>query len=422
MKQGKPLIAFIMFTIAVALAVYFGLHVFDTLNDPFTTTMAYTYTAYDSVEADGLLIRKEQVLPAQNGIVDVTRGEGEKVGVGQTVALVYRDTQAQSDQAELDALAMEIELLEYAVTDSGGLQSAARLDESILQSVVALRSSTALRDYAQLEEQVINVKSNVLKRGYTYGDGLTSADLTQRLQELKSQYSTLRHQTSSATTKITANQSGIFSTLIDGYETVLNPETVFQLTPSTLKTMLEGGGTLNSGGIGKLITSSRWYFAAALPTDVADRLKTGESETLRFTGDFTQDVDMRVEKIGSPEGDETLVVFSSDRYLARTTLLRQQTGELIFDSWSGLRVPKEAVRMVKVSYEDQETKKQLEENRLGVYVLLGGRAEFKPVEVVTEGSDYYVVRATSTESTAFRAGDEVIVRATGLYDGQLLEF
>jgi hypothetical protein len=129
-----------------------------------------------------------------------------------------------------------------------------------------------------------------------------------------------------------------------------------------------------------------------------------------------------VDQIGASEEGETLAVFSSDRYLSRTTLLRRQTAELIFDSWSGLRVPKEAVHMVKSSYEDKETGQTIETSRLGVYVLLGGRAEFKTVEIVTEGSDYYVVQPTTAASTALRAGDEVIVRATGLYDGQLLEF
>ena len=62
----------------------------------------------------GLMVREEQVLPQQAGIVDMALGEGEKVGVGQTVALVYRDAQTQSDQAQLEALAMEIELLTYA--------------------------------------------------------------------------------------------------------------------------------------------------------------------------------------------------------------------------------------------------------------------------------------------------------------------
>mgnify|MGYP007103211176 CR=1 FL=1 len=172
-----------MVLLAAALAVYFGAYAAATLSEPFTTTLVYSYTSYNSVEADGLLAREEQVLPTQAGIVDVTRGEGEKVGAGQTVALVYRDSQAQEDQAQLQSLAMEIELLEYAAVQSGDVESAARLDEDILQSVVQLRASTALGDYSELEEQVLEVKSSVLKRGYTYGDGLTAADLTARIMQ-----------------------------------------------------------------------------------------------------------------------------------------------------------------------------------------------------------------------------------------------
>lgn len=423
MKQGKSIITLTMVVIAAALAVYFGYYVFDTFNDPFSTTLAYPYTVYDSVEADGILVREEQVLPAQGGIVDVTRSEGEKVGVGQRVALVYRDSQAQADQAQLEALELEIELLEYAAAENGDVESAARLDEVILQSVVDLRAAAALDDYGLLEEQVMSIKSNVLKRGYTYGDGLTAADLSDRLQSLKSQRAALVSTASSATTQVKAARAGTFSSLVDGYETVLTPETVFRLTPASLDGLLRGTGTAGDGGIGKLITSDRWYFAAALPVETADRLTQGYTALLRFTGDFTQDMDMLVEQIGPAEDGERLVVFSSDRYMARTTLLRSQTAELIFDSWTGLRVPKEALRMVKTTKIDQETGQEVETGRrLGVYVLLGGRAEFKEAEVVTEGSDYYVLRATDAGSSALRAGDEVITRATGLYDGQLLEF
>lgn len=428
MKQGKPLITFVMVALAAALTVYFGVYAFNTFNAPYSTTMAYAYTALESVEADGVLVRREEVLPDQDGIVDVVRGEGEKVGVGQTVAQVYRDSQAQDDQAELDALAMEIELLEYAAIQSGDVESAARLDEDILRSVVELRSAAALGDYADLEDQVLAVKSGVLKRGYTYGDGVTAADLSARLKDLKSQYAGLKNQTASATTRVRAKQSGVFSSLVDGYESQLTPETVFQLTPATLKAAMTGGGT-GAGGIGKLITDHRWYFAAALPVQETERLREGKNATLRFTGEFTQDVSMRVDQIGKAEGDQAVVVFSSDRYLNRTTLLRRQTAELIFESWSGIRVPKSALRMEDYTYTEtvmnettgKEETIEVEASRLGVYALVGGRAEFKTAEVVTEGTDYYVLRPTSVGSDALRAGDEVITRGVGLYDGQLLD-
>lgn len=421
MKQGKPVITVAIAAIAVALVIYFGFYVAKVFSEPYTTALAYTYTSNDSAEAVGILVRQETVLPAQTGIVDVTRSEGEKVGVGQSVAQVYRDSQAQTNQADLEALADQIQLLEYS-SDGGGVDSAAKLDENILQAVTALHAASGVGDYNQLEDQARTLKSTVLKRGYVYGNGLGAEELSQKLNDLKSQYAALKQQTSSSTSSVRAPQSGVFSTLVDGYETAVTPQTVFQLTPASLSALLAGQGKEAGGGMGKLITSTRWYFAAALPVSVAERLKEGSTATLRFSGDFDQDIDMRVDQVGQAEGDKSVVVFSTDRYLSQTTLLRQQTAELIFNSWSGLRIPKQALRMEKSTYTDKETGQEVQNNRLGVYALLGGRAEFKTVEVVTEGDDYYVVRSTTDESDALRAGDEVIVRATELYDGQLLEY
>ena len=80
----------------------------------------------------------------------------------------------------------------------------------------------------------------------------------------------------------------------------------------------------------------------------------------------------------------------------QTEIFDVQSVEIIFDSFSGLRIPKDALRMEKYTYTDEETGEEKEDSRLGVYVLLGGKAEFKTVKVVTEGSDYYVVEATDT--------------------------
>ena len=106
----------------------------------------------------------------------------------------------------------------------------------------------------------------------------------------------------------------------------------------------------------------------------------------------------------------------------RAVMLRQQTAELIFNSWSGLRIPKAALRMVTQESTDPETGETVQTNLVGVYTLVGGRAEFKPVEILTEESDFYVVSPATEGRAVLRAGDEVIVRATGLYDGKLLNF
>ncbi len=416
------MITFVVLALAAVIAIYFAYYVFQAFNEPYQTTQVYSYTAHDSVTAEGLVVRKALVLPAQTGILELTRAEGEKVGKGQQIALVYRDSQAQASQAHIEELQLSIELLEEAVSQSGDLESAARLDEDIIQSMVALRASYALGDCTQLREQVLGVKSSVLKRGYTYGDGLTSADLSARLRQLREELSVLTRQSARATTRVSAPTPGVFSSLVDGYESRLTPETIYQLTPTSLQELINSPAGEDGGAMGKLITSDTWYFAANLPEAAARRLKEGESVSLRFSGELNRDVEMTVDRIGSTEEGKTLVVFSSNRYLILTTLLRHQTAELIFESWTGLRIPKQALRLVEFSQQIPDSDGSgVTTSKTGVYALVNGRTEFREVSILYEGSDYYVVRPLGAGRKILRAGDAVITHGTGLQDGLLLE-
>ena len=408
MKQGNSLVTLVIVLLAVMLAAYLGVYAWDSFTDPFTTTLTYSYTANDSLEADGWVVREEQLLPAQSGILDITRAEGEEVGRGQTVALVHQNSQALDVQAQMEELAMEIELLDYAMNQTDDVVSAARLDESILQSLASLRFASASGSYRQLDDDVMELKSQVLKRSYTYGEGLDSSQLSALRQSLIEEYRALRTQSSSVTSRITAPAAGVFSSLADGYESLLTPQSILTTAPS--------------GTAGKLITSDRWYFAAAVSEEEALRLSKESSVTARFSGSFSQDVPMTLEQVGEAVDGRAVVVLSSNRYLSQITLLRGQTVELIFGSSSGLRIPKAALRMVTQESTDPETGETVQTNLVGVYTLVGGRAEFKPVEILTEESDFYVVSPATEGRAVLRAGDEVIVRATGLYDGKLLNF
>ena len=421
MKQGKPLITLVILILAATVAIYFAAYIYNALDDPYRTTQVYAYTSSDSVTVEGLVVREARVLPAQPGILEITRAEGEKVGTGQEIALVYRDSQAQANQVQIEEMEMEIELLEYAIDQGGDLDSAARLDEDILQAVVGLRASYALGDCTQLRDQVMNVKSSVLKRGYTYGEGLTPADLTARLRQLKEELTVLTRQSARATTRVTAPEPGVFSSLVDGYESLLTPDTVLQLTPSALQELIDNPAGEESGALGKLLTSNTWYFAANLPKQSAERLTEGKTATLRFSGELNREVEMTVEQIGPTEQNKTLVVFSSSRYLILTTLLRCQTVELIFDRWSGLRIPKQALHLEEVTRTDDKTGEPVSVQILAVYALVNGHAELREVEIVHEGEDYYVVRSVGTGPKVLRAEDTIITEATGLRDGLRLE-
>lgn len=420
MKQGRPLITFVIALFAGALVLYAIFSVWKTFQDPFVSTYVYSYTLNDSIQTDGLIIRQEQVLSGGQGIVDVTRGEGEQVGINQTVALIYRDDQARQSQEQQEALRLEITQLQYALGQGEDVSSAAKLNDDILNAMVSLRVASTQQDFSDLEDQVLEVKGKVLRREYTYSDELSTDSLATRLQELQTQYQTLINQSYSAITQVTAPVSGTFSTLVDGYEGLINLESAMNLTPQALTDLMNQTPTGDSTAVGKLISSNRWYFAAVVTQEEGERLEQAGSLTLRFAGDFTKEVSMTVEKVNQDDQGQAVVILSSDRYLEQTTLLRRETAELIFNSRTGLRVPKNALRMVTTTSEDEETGETVETDTLGVYVVTAGRAEFKPVTILTEGDDFYVVQSVRDDKKALRAGDEVIVEATGLYDGQLL--
>ena len=424
MKQGKSIITLVMVVFALMLCVYFGFYVFDTFNDPYSTTHTYEYTHSESTQANGVLIRAEQVLTGEGGIVELQCREGEKLAVNQTVAYVYKNAQAQQDSAALEDLAEEIAVLEDVMTSGVGVDGSAVLDEEILKAVVQLRAVTAGQDFSELEESIHDVKASVLRRSYTYGENLTAAQLKSRLNQLRSEYNSQNSQSAGTYSRVRAQKSGTFSSLVDGLESELTFDVIRTLTPAALEEILnrDAARVNDPTVVGKLITNNRWYFAANLPVEVLDTMRVGSNATLRFSGDFDQDVDMRLDYISPAEGDVATAVFSTDRYLGQTTLLRFQSAELIFNTYSGLRIPKQALHMEKYTTTDEQTGEVTEHQMLGVYILIAGRAEFKQVSVVTESQDFYVVKSVSdSAAAALRSGDEVIVRAVGLYDGKLMD-
>jgi len=416
MKEGTTITKLVMMLLAACLAVYFAVHLFRGMTDPLTTAGAYTYTVNDSVEAEALIVRQEQVLTAGAGIADVSPGEGERVGAGQTVAVLYRDSQALERREQIEALTMEAELLQYATTQADPGSGAAELEGDVVRAAVALRSDGAAGDFGRLEDQVLELKRAVLKRDYTYGKGADTA----RMSEISAQLRTLQNRSAQDTSRVRAAVEGTFSAQVDGYEDV-TPDTAVRLTPLDLDALLDRGVQTDERALGKIITANRWYLAANLPVDAAERLVKGETTLVRFAGDFSRDVDMRVDMISKEQDGRCAVLLSTDRYLANTTLLRRQTVEVIFERDQGLRVPKDAVHILTETVTDKETGEETRVSTTGVYVLVNGQAEFKKVQTMAEGTQFYVIKPLDTGKRVLRAGDQVIVRAHDLYDGKVVQ-
>ena len=406
---------------------YFGYTILDYLVDPLTTTIAYQYRSDDAVTVSGYLVRQEQVLAGGGDLVYVTRSEGEKVSAGGSVAVQYHSQEALDQAQQLQRLEEQLEQLEFAHSVSSGSQEVLKLDSNIMDSIFALRGKAAAGDVSGLDTQTASLRAMILKRDYTYSGMGESSQMEEQIDQLEGQIRSLRSSAKSSSSRITTTVSGIFSSLVDGYETVLTPEVLETLTPSSLRSIQPAQGTQNA--VGKIITGNKWYYATTMRTSDIEKMSEGDTVTLRFVNGLEKDLEMTVYHMGEEENGQRIVVLSSDEYLSNTTLLRHQNAQVIYQSYSGIRVPKGALRVVTETLTNEDGSESTV-SVTGVYCRMGLTARLKPVTVLYQGEDYYLVEPntdqltgmseTQKESRILRSGDEIIISANDLYDGKVI--
>lgn len=409
MKSTSLSTKFITALLLLAVIAYFGVQGYRYATDPETTAIVYRYRSEQSIAVRGYVVREEQVVDCTESLLELTHAEGERVGAGDTIATVYRSAEALRATQELEALRAQKEQLEYARSAANDTETALKLDSEIRDQIISVRTAYEAGSFSALDAISDKLKATVLKREYAYNG---SEELGARLEELDAQI----RETSAAsggTTRVTASISGTYSAVADGYESVLTPESLADMTPSGLAAVSPQSV---SSTVGKIVSGSKWYFAASVSEADAAKLRAGQKLTLRMASGVDFDLPVTLTRVSEAENGSCLVVTESDKYLAYVTLLREQNAEIVIDEYEGLRIPKNALRVN-------------EDGVSGVYCLIGRTAYFKPVNIIYQGGDYCLVEPGSIEAATesqkslltLRTNDEVIISAGELYNGKVVD-
>lgn len=414
---GTTLLVLALF---LGVAAYFGIQAFHYLDDPLTITLAYSYEVETTVDLTGFVVRRERVLDGDSGgLLRIQRAEGERVSAGGTVASVYADQASLDRQAEIDSLESRVEQLQYAQDLALAAETTRKLDAQITRKALEYRRFLAADRLYDAESAALELRALVLKRDYSEtGDG----DIDAQLRELGARLLALRSQAEGSVRSITAPEAGLYSAEVDGFETVLTPDMLKDLTPSVLSglTAEEPAGSR----VGKLVLGDEWYYAAVLSTGDAvalqERQAGGQTLLLRFSKGVDRDLPVTLQSIGARENGRVVAVFRGSTCLQELTLLRQQRAEIITGSIQGIRVPRESLRAER-AYLDENGKTVTEEGT-GIYCMVGREARFKPVEVVYTADTFVLVRSTSdSDRRVLRPGEQIVASARGLYDGKVLQ-
>ncbi len=397
-KQGSLYLKIITILLAVFLAVYVVLSMtIDKGVGHSIETVLYCEVG-DGETVSGFVVRDESVLTSSAPIVVCDLTEGERVGGGQAVATGYMNDSARQSRQQLFSLQDQREQLALAERETDGKNSDV-LDEQIADLIVSVKVQSNAQRLDAMRTYIAELEPMILRRCVSGDD---AGEIRTRINRIDERISLLTKQSAGGAETVTVNEAGYFSQTVDGLEHVLTPENILTMDAESIFGAQKQ--SISDNAIGKLAVGQKWYFVTEIPA--TRPCAVGEYLTVSFAVQGLQELDMKVERIESGREGKNLVVLSCSRHLHRVTELRAQTAEIIFDTYEGLRIPKQALYVV--------------DGLTGVYVLEAGRAEWKTVDQLLQYGNYYLIEWDRTNTDGLWPDDQIILTDENIADGTVI--
>lgn len=400
MKRTDRLSKFIAILLFLAFAAYMTVYAVRSLRDTTVTAEAVAADVSLGGAVSGIVIRQETVLTSTERYIDVTARDGTKVAAGATLATAMRSEAGLQRANRLHELELEVSRMTAALDELDSAADLTTRDESLGAVVRELTGTVARHELTELDANSLNLRSLLFSNA---ASGVSKAELRALQRELDS----LRSSSDGDARALTAEQSGIFTTLIDGYEG-LSAADLEGLTPAKLEALMKSDADKPAGAFGKLVTSYQWRFAAVMSEDDAAQLTVGRTATLNFGRYYGADIYARVVSISAPENGSVAVVFLCDTALSDTLAMRCVPANVVFAAYSGIRVPAQAVQT------DEKTGDSY------VWCVTALQLERKKVTVVYADDDIALLAVDHT-ANALRSGNTVVVSGRDLYEGKIME-
>ena len=382
---------------ALLVVCYMGYQVTVNLSEKIITADAVSVTAEDVIAADGVVIRSDQLVYAEaGGSVEFLAEEGAKVANGQQIASFFDDQGQLSLYRQSQALEQQIESVQYAFSHMADGSDSVKLDSLIKMNLLSMGDKLDRGALSQAEEYAAKLDAMIVQRGAAQ-NGQT--DYASILADLESQKAAVDAQIRGGAAAL-APTGGYFIGSVDGLEQTLTPQNLETLSARQIRQAMDQPAAQPAGAIGKVTDEYQWYFAALVDEEQAGRLRKLDRAVLRFHQLLAEDVVCQVESVRQDEEGQWIALFRSDYMNVALLRARDQQADIVLQTYSGLKVPKEALR-------------QNDQGQWGAYCLEGARVVFKPVSWTFQTETYYVAEPDA-EKGGLTLYDKMVVRAKNI--------
>lgn len=374
--------------------------------NPLKTEPAELYTSEDYIQSTGVYIRQEKTVSySGSGIINYIYSDGEKLARNSVIAEIYASQNDLAVQLRIDELNEQISVLQDAEklvgSDNSQLEA---FSNQIYENHTKMVQYILDGDYSSasdMKNDYLNLQS---KRQIVNG---TTTDYIAKIAELQNEISVLSSQISSRPTDLTLQETGYFVSTTDGYESILTYDSIADLTEDRINEIIKNPNIESSTTvIGKIVSDYKWKMVCIVTADNTLGIYEGAVLNVRI-GNEASLTKAAVEDITElPSGSRMLVlgfdVFNQGLVRSRTAQIK-----IMFDEYSGIRIPSAAVHFD-------------EEENMGVFIKLGVTVYFVRIDMIRTEGDYVLVRDTTDRDGYLSLYDSVIVEGTDLYDGKIV--
>jgi hypothetical protein len=442
--------------------LYVAFQLYHITQDTYTYETAIQYTMSDSIQADGVVLFDE--IPVEgSGDLGYLVADGERVSAGTQVAEVYTDAGQAAVRSQLNTLNTQISLLQKSQNTSS-----AQVDVLIAQRSTAIYDLLEDIDHgrasalAQTREDYLLAQNKLqITTGQASNFSAQIDDLTAQRDGLAGQLASLQ--------SIAAPAGGYFVSADSAKKLSAAPADILAMPAGQLGDFLKDGASSAMDGLaGKIVPSYTWQFCGVCSAEDAAKFAGVKKVTISFPGKAETRLPATVVSVEHDEDGANAKFVLQCQYISADILrLTQETAQVDFKNYSGLRVSTDAIHFVR---EDQLTPLSAAQNSsqsassaassaapllsasseanaaestseaassgaasseagqgdyvAGVYVKYGNLARFRRIQTLYQDpkGEYILIAPNGALGTTneVRLYDEVIISGTNLYDGKLL--
>lgn len=431
-QTKRPYTLWVLIGVAAALVLalgYAGYQAYRILNPPNLYETALMSTVEDTVEAEGVLLFQETLVPG-SGLMGYRVGDGERVSAGTVVAEVYSDASQSALRARLTDLYEQIDLLEHSEN-----VSTTQIDALLAERSGALYTLLDNIDrglYSQIDD---GRESYLLAQNRLWVTTGEAADFSAQIAALSAEATQLEGQLGGLA-QVVSPGTGYFVRSGTSRQLTQSADAILALDAAGLKALLDQqADTPLEGCAGKIVSGFSWYYCGVCTAEQGQKLLGRDGAPLtgnvqiRFPGQTESSLKAKITEVTIDEASGLArFVLRCDTLTGEVLRLGQANAEIILSETTGLRIKAEAVHYLLEETGEEVTALQGENYIPGVYVKFGNLARFCRIDPVdsdhplVQDGDYIIVqpKGTANSVSELKLYDTVIVSGQNLYDGKLL--